>query len=150
MGQYNGVDVGTIAHSNKYYSFHIGISTAPPDVHVSPHIIMKKPGTNVTMFCRVTGGEPIPTVQWLKNDDPIISDEANNNNKYVIGKSSVALTILDVYFSDTGAYMCEAKNSAGRRIDITSLVVVAGGEGDSQDSLHEGMRLTFSIFISNL
>ncbi|CAG7822035.1 unnamed protein product [Allacma fusca] len=118
---------------------HVLTVQAPPDVHVSPHIIMKKPGTNVTMFCRVTGGEPAPTVQWLKNDDPIIPDDSNN--KYIIAKNNVALTILDVYFSDTGAYMCEAKNSAGRRIDITSLVVVAGStQGEDQDSLHEDSK----------
>ena len=120
---------------------------------MSPHIIMKRPGTNVTMYCRVTGGEPAPSsVKWLKNDDPIVE---GSSNKFVLAKNNVALTLIDVYFSDTGAYMCEAKNflsgsNSGRRIDITSLVVVAGQGSQAEDTIQNGMTCTITISFLNI
>ena len=33
-------------------------------------------------------------------------------------------TFKDIYFASTGAYICEAENSAGKRLDIASLVVI--------------------------
>lgn len=44
--------------------------------------------------------------------------------KYVITGDGIRLTLKDIYFSDTGAYMCKSQNSAGKRLDIGSLVVM--------------------------
>jgi hypothetical protein len=93
---------------------------ALPDVKVTPHIVWEKPGEEVTMECRVMG-EPFPVVQWLKNDDPLPSELSD---KYIVTGDAIRLTLKDIYFSDTGAYMCSAENSAGKRLDITSLVVI--------------------------
>jgi hypothetical protein len=60
-------------------------------------------------------------VQWLKNDEPLPVDMGD---KYVVTGDGIRLTLKDIYFSDTGAYMCKAQNSAGKRLDIGSLVVI--------------------------
>jgi hypothetical protein len=96
------------------------VIVALPDVKVMPHIVWEKPGEEVTMECRVMG-EPFPVVQWLKNDDPLPIDMSH---KYSLTGDGIRLTLKDVYFSDTGAYMCKAQNSAGRKLDISSLVVI--------------------------
>jgi len=85
-----------------------------------PHIVWEKPGEEVSMECRVMG-EPFPVVQWLKNDDPLPID---TSHKYSLTGDGIRLTLKDVYFSDTGAYMCKAQNSAGKKLDISSLVVI--------------------------
>ncbi|OXA59102.1 Follistatin-related protein 5 [Folsomia candida] len=91
-----------------------------PDVRVMPHIVWEQPGCEVSFECRVTG-EPFPVVQWLKNDEPLPVDMGD---KYVVTGDGIRLTLKDIYFSDTGAYMCKSQNSAGKRLDIGSLVVI--------------------------
>lgn len=98
------------------------LTIALPDVKVMPHILWEEPGKDITMECRVMG-EPFPIVQWLKNDDPLPVLE-DDPNKYTIIGDGTKLTIRDIYFSDTGAYMCKGENSAGKRLDIASLVVI--------------------------
>lgn len=53
-----------------------------PQVRVMPKIQSRKPGEEATIQCRANG-VPLPTVQWLKNDE----DLKLSNLKYnVIGK----------------------------------------------------------------
>ncbi|CAL8127004.1 unnamed protein product [Orchesella dallaii] len=90
-----------------------------PDVKVRPHIKWERPGKDVSMECRAQG-EPLPVVRWLKNDNPVIPSK----EKYTIAGDGITLKVKDINFSDTGAYMCQAQNEAGKRIDISSLVVI--------------------------
>jgi len=90
-----------------------------PDVKVRPHIKWERPGQDVSMECRAQG-EPLPAVRWLKNDNPVIPSK----DKYTIAGDGITLKVKDINFSDTGAYMCQAQNEAGKRIDISSLVVI--------------------------
>lgn len=90
-----------------------------PHVKVRPHIKWERPGQDVSMECRAQG-EPLPTVRWLKNDNLVIPSK----NKYTITGDGITLKVDNINFSDTAAYTCEAQNEAGKRIDISSLVVI--------------------------
>lgn len=101
------------------------------------------------MECHVTG-VPTPSVQWLKNDEPLKmatplssgSDSrtvspfmiaagvagsptgAEAGGKYTVVGNGTALMVAKIGYSDTGAYMCVASSPAGASArDISSLVV---------------------------
>lgn len=66
-------------------------------------------GSLLTLQCQARG-EPAPTIEWTRNDQPItdhfrtlFSPEVNNR-----------MTISDVQTSDSGTYQCTATNRAGR------------------------------------
>ncbi|ODN02108.1 Follistatin-related protein 5 [Orchesella cincta] len=94
-----------------------------PEVKVRPHMEwvqwLQQPGQEVSMECRAQG-EPLPAVRWLKNDNPVIPSK----DKYTIAGDGITLKVKDINFSDTAAYTCSAQNEAGKRIDISSLVVI--------------------------
>lgn len=90
-----------------------------PEVKVTPRIQSRRPGEDVSMFCHVVG-EPFPKVEWLKNDEPL---HIATPNKYEIVGNGTELTLKDITYADTGAYMCQASNVGGLTRDISSLVV---------------------------
>lgn len=90
-----------------------------PEVKVRPRLKWERPGEDVEMECRAQG-EPLPAVRWLKNDNLVVPSQ----NKYSITGEGITLKVKDINFSDTGAYMCQAQNAAGKRIEISSLVVI--------------------------
>lgn len=71
------------------------------------------------MKCHVVG-EPLPRVEWLKNDEPLHDFE---DNKYEVVGNGTRLLIRDIAYADTGAYMCQATSVGGVTRDISSLVV---------------------------
>lgn len=89
-----------------------------PQVHVIPKIQSKRPGDEATLECHASG-VPTPRVQWLKNDEELKMDV----QKYSVIGNSTALSVNKITYSDTGAYMCIASNTAGSVRDISSLVV---------------------------
>ena len=59
-------------------------------------------------------------VQWLKNDEPLRLDIPQ---KYEVIGNGTQLSVRNVAFADTGAYMCQASSVGGVSTDISSLVV---------------------------
>lgn len=93
--------------------------TATPEVEVKPSFQSKRLKEEATVKCHVAG-EPLPQVQWLKNDEPLTS---NQSDKYDIIGNGTKLIIKNVDYADTGAYMCQASSIGGVTRDISSLVV---------------------------
>ncbi|GAB6019625.1 hypothetical protein CHUAL_001187 [Chamberlinius hualienensis] len=89
-----------------------------PQVRVMPRIQSRKPGEEVTIKCHANG-VPLPSVHWLKNDEELKMAK----QKYSVVGNGTSLAIRKIVYSDTGAYMCVASNSAGTVRDISSLVV---------------------------
>lgn len=87
----------------------------------------------MTFQCRASG-EPLPHVSWLKNDNPL-SEKQLLTKKYEMEGDGIRLTVSDINFSDTGAFMCQAKNKGGKKIDISSLVVM-----NEESSYVSGMK----------
>ncbi|KAJ8674779.1 hypothetical protein QAD02_010565, partial [Eretmocerus hayati] len=103
-----------------------------PEVRVTPRLQSKRPGEEATMRCHVVG-EPLPRVEWLKNDEPLhqvptsIGAQTHlglsQQRKYDIVGNGTRLVVRDIGYADTGAYMCQASSIGGVTRDISSLVV---------------------------
>lgn len=70
------------------------------------------------MRCHVVG-EPLPRVEWLKNDAPLRADD----DRYEMVGNGTRLAVRGINYADTGAYMCQATSVGGVTRDISSLVV---------------------------
>ncbi|XP_012144462.2 follistatin-like 5 isoform X2 [Megachile rotundata] len=90
-----------------------------PEVKVTPQFQAKHLKDEASIRCHVTG-EPLPRVQWLKNDEPLNHDQTD---KYDLIGNGTKLIIKNVDYADTGAYMCQASSVGGVTRDISSLVV---------------------------
>lgn len=90
-----------------------------PEVRVTPRFQSKRLKEEASVRCHVAG-EPLPQVQWLKNDEPINHDQPD---KYNLIGNGTKLIIKNVDYADTGAYMCQASSVGGVTRDISSLVV---------------------------
>lgn len=110
---------------------------AVPEVRVTPRLQSKRPGEEATMWCHVVG-EPLPRVEWLKNDEALRFDEdedseentqenededVNEDGKYEVVGNGTKLVIRNIGYADTGAYMCQATSLGGLTRDISSLVI---------------------------
>lgn len=73
------------------------------------------------MRCHVVG-EPLPRVEWLKNDEPL-HEQQHDGDKYEVVGNGTRLAIRSINYADTGAYMCQATSIGGVTRDISSLVV---------------------------
>ncbi|KAF0767973.1 follistatin-related protein 5 isoform X2 [Aphis craccivora] len=96
-----------------------------PEVKVTPRIQSRRPGEKTSMFCHVIG-EPFPEnilcpkVVWLKNEERLKLDMVH---KYRVVGNGTELSIDNIDYADTGAYMCQASNTGGVTRDISSLIV---------------------------
>lgn len=88
------------------------------------HLIKK--GGYAELTCEVTGTPEIK-ITWFKDDR-----ELKESDKYRISftKSLARLHVSEVDTEDSGEYICEAKNDAGK--DICSSVVTVKGVCDIQ------------------
>ncbi|XP_015374342.1 PREDICTED: follistatin-related protein 5-like isoform X1 [Diuraphis noxia] len=90
-----------------------------PEVKVTPRIQSRRPSEKTSMFCHVIG-EPFPEVVWLKNEERLKLDMVH---KYRVVGNGTELSIDNIDYADTGAYMCQASNTGGVTRDISSLIV---------------------------
>lgn len=88
-------------------------------MRVTPRFQAKRLKEEANVRCHVAG-EPLPRVQWLKNDEALNHDQPD---KYDIIGNGTKLIIKNVDYADTGAYMCQASSIGGVTRDISSLVV---------------------------
>lgn len=86
---------------------------------VTPRFQAKRLKEEASIRCHVAG-EPLPRVQWLKNDEALNHDQPD---KYDLIGNGTKLIIKNVDYADTGAYMCQASSIGGITRDISSLVV---------------------------
>ena len=87
-------------------------------------------GNNVSFTCQATG-EPVPTISWYFDDNPV--DDILNTIKYTISMMSLNTTttnnmliIMSIQSSDVGTYTCNATNVVST--DTSSGVLTVNGE----------------------
>lgn len=80
-----------------------------------------KKGEYAQLECKVTGTPEIK-ISWFKDDREIKDSE---KYKMSLVGSTAVLRLMDVTIEDSGEYMCEAKNDAGK--DTCSSVVAVKG-----------------------
>ncbi|XP_059061096.1 uncharacterized protein LOC131853994 [Achroia grisella] len=101
----------------------------PTIVYPSNSTTVRSSDNNITLACQVNGN-PLPEVNWVLNDQIIDSSRRYQGElKYNIASSSndnskwVNLTVLDAGSTDSGEYLCVAKNQGGMEERNVILVV---------------------------
>lgn len=100
------------------------VAETAPEHQLSPPIFVKellaskaKKGTTHRLECTVTGN-PLPTVQWYKNETNI-DDSPDYAITYNNGEA--ILTFLEVLAEDRANYTCKATNRLGQASTTTRL-----------------------------
>uniref|UniRef100_A0A7M4F499 Ig-like domain-containing protein n=1 Tax=Crocodylus porosus TaxID=8502 RepID=A0A7M4F499_CROPO len=83
---------------------------------LEPSQLLKK-GDYAQLACKVTGSPEIK-ITWFKNDREI---KESDKYKMSFSKSMAILKLMDVAIEDSGEYLCEARNDAGK--DTCSSIV---------------------------
>ncbi|XP_054013283.1 titin isoform X3 [Hylaeus anthracinus] len=104
------------------------VSETAPEEQPSPPVFVKElvpsvvtEGASLRMDC-VVEGNPLPTVQWYKNDTNI-----DNSPDYVItyNNGEAVLKFDEVFLEDKATYTCKAANRLGQASTSASLTVEA-------------------------
>ncbi|RVE45288.1 hypothetical protein evm_010060 [Chilo suppressalis] len=98
-----------------------------PEVSASPNQFRGVEGDDVTLVCRVSG-VPAPRVRWLRAGRLLAntsSTHVNSGKAFMLrseGQTS-NLTIKSADMQDTGSYVCNAENRAGKAEIVLSLAI---------------------------
>uniref|UniRef100_A0A8C3V0P1 Immunoglobulin superfamily DCC subclass member 4 n=1 Tax=Catharus ustulatus TaxID=91951 RepID=A0A8C3V0P1_CATUS len=95
-------------------------SSSPPrlsSASSAPETISRTRASTARFVCKAEG-EPTPTIHWLKNGEPILS------NGRVKVQSSGSLVINQIGLEDAGYYQCVAENSLGMACATAKLSVI--------------------------
>ncbi|XP_060535889.1 peroxidasin isoform X2 [Cylas formicarius] len=97
---------------------HILISVAPIFT-IQPENVHALTGNNVRLEC-VASGTPEPEITWFKNDLEVLP----NDERVFYNADRSVLEINRAKESDSGLYICEARNSVGTR-EVSAKVEIA-------------------------
>lgn len=79
---------------------------------------MVNPGETITLVCVASGGDPPPTLRWVR-----LEGEELPKRSVVKGGT---LTLPSVTVDDGGAYSCVATNNVGNAAKKSTTVLVRG------------------------
>lgn len=110
---------------------------------LEPTHLVKK-GEYAELTCRVTGTPEIK-ITWFKDDR-----ELKESDKFRMSftKSLAVLHLTEVETEDSGEYICEARNDAGK--DTCSTVVTVKGVCDVQPLNHFLLKLYAALQVSKV
>ncbi|XP_065350380.1 titin homolog isoform X15 [Cloeon dipterum] len=95
----------------------------PEFTHILPGQQKVLVGSDVRLECHVKG-EPEPSVQWYKDGAPLDADFFGPRLRITFDGVRCVLHLKTVEDADTGRYMCEASNKAGRVSTFARMLVV--------------------------
>ncbi|XP_048340653.1 MAM domain-containing glycosylphosphatidylinositol anchor protein 2-like [Sphaerodactylus townsendi] len=102
--------------SDKMVSFRLSNKTASPSIKLLvDDPIVVNPGEAITLVCVTTGGEPLPTLTWVRSIGAL-------PEKAVLKGGT--LTIPTITFDDAGAYSCIANNNVGNPAKKSTNIIV--------------------------
>lgn len=92
---------------------------SPPAFVKELNSVVASEGSTYQLECKVQGN-PLPTVQWFKNDVNI-----DNSPDYVTtyNNGEAILKFEEVYLTDQGVYTCKAANRIGHATTSAALTV---------------------------
>jgi hypothetical protein len=95
----------------------------PEFTHILPGQQKVLIGSDVKLECHLKG-DPQPDIQWYKDGAPLDSEFLNPRMRILFDGVRCMLSLKHVEDADTGRYMCEASNKAGRVSTFARLLVV--------------------------
>ncbi|KAK9886795.1 hypothetical protein WA026_018448 [Henosepilachna vigintioctopunctata] len=101
----------------------VGDATGLPEfTNILPGQLKALLGSRVSLECELRVGSP-PIIRWYKNSEEI-EENANERISMSYLNNTCILTISGLRYSDSGRYICEATNKAGRVSTFCRLLVV--------------------------
>ncbi|KAM8920819.1 MAM domain-containing glycosylphosphatidylinositol anchor protein 2 [Pelodytes ibericus] len=101
---------------DKMISFRLSNRTASPSIKLLvDDPIVVNPGEALTLVCVTTGGEPAPTLTWVRSI-------GNLPEKTIL--NSGTLTIPSITSEDAGTYSCIANNNVGNPAKKSTSIIV--------------------------
>ncbi|CAH1642566.1 unnamed protein product [Spodoptera littoralis] len=115
----------------------VRIRNAPPET------VQLEPGSRLVLQCEVLG-KPAPSVQWLKNGEPVMDYEVESNDILPAHPSSLALLTskLVVRSSANGdVYTCVATSALNQKTASTTVLTVEGNDEENLLILEKLFRM---------
>ncbi|XP_060684966.1 MAM domain-containing glycosylphosphatidylinositol anchor protein 2 [Hemiscyllium ocellatum] len=101
---------------DKMVSFKLSNATASPSIKLLvPEHIVVNPGDSLSMVCVTTGGDPPPTLTWIKAIGPLPKTSVLKGG---------TLTLHSINVEEAGAYSCLANNNVGNPAKKSSTITV--------------------------
>ncbi|MBN3302329.1 HMCN1 protein, partial [Amia calva] len=120
------------AHKNYYLTIQVPPNIAGSELPSEVSVLMND---SVQLVCHAKGN-PMPTIQWLKDGKALNLTEAGSIR---ISPDGSTLSVVGAHTSDTGKYTCVATNAAGEEDRIFNLNVYVppsiSGKTDRADEL---------------
>ncbi|XP_069890339.1 hemicentin-1 [Dipodomys merriami] len=141
-GDYTCVAINDAGRATGKITLDVG---SPPVFIQEPADVSVEIGSNVTLPCYVQG-YPEPKIRWQRLDHmPLFSRPFSVSS--ISQLRTGALTILNLWASDKGTYICEAENQFGKiqsqaTVTVTGLVAPLIGISPSVANVIEGQQLT--------
>ncbi|XP_067319250.1 MAM domain-containing glycosylphosphatidylinositol anchor protein 2 isoform X3 [Anolis sagrei] len=102
--------------SDKMVSFRLSNKTASPSIKLLvDDPIVVNPGEAITLACVTTGGEPLPTLSWVRSVGALPEKSALKGG---------TLTIPAITSEDAGTYSCIANNNVGNPAKKSTNIIV--------------------------
>uniref|UniRef100_A0A4W5R4A0 MAM domain containing glycosylphosphatidylinositol anchor 2 n=1 Tax=Hucho hucho TaxID=62062 RepID=A0A4W5R4A0_9TELE len=102
----------------KNVLFKLSNKTASPTIKLLVEDpIVVNPGQSVTLVCVTSGGEPTPTLTWVRNTDELSKKSLLNGG---------TLTLPAISMEEAGVYSCVASNNVGNPAKKSTAIVVRG------------------------
>ncbi|XP_062326141.1 MAM domain-containing glycosylphosphatidylinositol anchor protein 2 [Osmerus eperlanus] len=104
--------------SDKSVRFSLSNRTASPTIKLlveDPMVV--NPGQTVTLVCVTAGGEPTPTLTWVRSPSELPRKSVLNGG---------TLTLPAVTLEDAGVYSCMANNNVGNPAKKSTSILVRG------------------------
>ncbi|KAL1257926.1 hypothetical protein QQF64_011170, partial [Cirrhinus molitorella] len=101
---------------DKSVLFRLSNKTASPTIKLLVEDpIVANPGQTVILVCIISGGEPSPTLTWVRNNEELPKKSINNSG---------TLTIPAITTEDAGVYSCVASNNVGNPAKKSTNIIV--------------------------
>ncbi|XP_053883251.1 MAM domain-containing glycosylphosphatidylinositol anchor protein 2 isoform X1 [Malaclemys terrapin pileata] len=101
---------------DKMVSFRLSNKTASPSIKLLvDDPIVVNPGEAITLVCVTTGGEPAPTLSWVRSIGALPEKTVLNGG---------TLTIPAITSDDAGTYSCIANNNVGNPAKKSTNIIV--------------------------
>ncbi|XP_048830837.1 MAM domain-containing glycosylphosphatidylinositol anchor protein 2 isoform X1 [Brienomyrus brachyistius] len=101
---------------DKNVLFRLTNKTASPTIKLLVEDpIVVNPGQTVTLVCITSGGEPTPTLTWVRNLEPLPEKSVLNGG---------TLTLPAITSEEAGVYSCVANNNVGNPAKKSTTIII--------------------------